>query len=325
MMRAATFGFVGLITALACPNLLACPASPAPVRDISLVRYYADKAGTKIDPALKRRHAGEVSHLKQYLDQVTKFADRFVSWRDDGAARCAIRWLKTWAQGRAYLGGMATKQAEYQRKWDLAGLALAYLKIRSVASQNDRDVIEPWLIAIADKARAFFDDRGRKRNNHWYWLGLGLGAVGLATESERHWEAARGIMADAARDITADGSLPMELARGSKALHYHAFAVTALVTLAELAAAQGEDWYGFNDGALHKLVRLTATGLDSPEVFDELTGVAQTRPTKPGSGWVRFYNTTFPNVMARPVPQDRPGHRWLGGKVSNLQRVLNLD
>ena len=216
---------------------------------------------------------------------------------------------------------MDGKQAEAQRKWDLAGTALAYLKLKRWASAADRTAIEPWLIKVADAARAHFDDRSVKRNNHWYWLGLGLGAVGIATDSDTHWQMAKVIMQDAARDITSGGTLPLELARGQRALHYHAFALMPLVTLAELGASRGEDFYAFGDGALHRLTAKTAAGLADPAVFDTLAGIKQEQPVKSGAGWAALYRAHFPDRL-KDLPQQASHHRWLGGDVAVLSQVL---
>ena len=182
-----------------------CPSPPAPVQDLDFGGYYLDKAKSVVDPAARARKRAAVKPLNLLLDTVTKHADRAVLKRSPkhqrAAGNCAISWLRTWASGGAYLGRMATKQAEAQRKWDLAGLALAYLKVRRFADRRDRGAIKPWLQAIANRARAVYDNPGKIRNNHWYWLGLGLAAVGIATDSQQHWDEARRIMRDAADDI----------------------------------------------------------------------------------------------------------------------------
>ncbi len=43
--------------------------------------------------------------------------------------------------------------------------------------------------------------------------------------------------------MRADGSLPLEIARGAKALWYQRHAIASLVTIAEMAAVQGYDLY----------------------------------------------------------------------------------
>lgn len=302
-----------------------CPAPPPPVTALTLTRFYADKTGSVVDPALAESHKAETAPLTMFLREVTSAADK--AWRRTkpadkiAAANCGLEWLAAWARGEALLGRMGSAQAESQRKWDMTGAALAYLKLKRFASSAQRAAIESWLIRLADAARAAFDDPGKKRNNHWYWLGLGLGAVGHATGSDKHWQAARGIMQDAARDITTEGALPVEMARGRRALHYHAFALMPLVTLAEIARARGEDFYAAGDGALDRLAGLTAKGLADPAVFDRLAGVAQERPVNPGSGWLALFRLhaalDLPGLPAVP-----PGHRWLGGDTAILHSAL---
>jgi poly(beta-D-mannuronate) lyase len=300
-----------------------CPVAPPPVRDLSLVRFYEDSAGSIVEPTRMEEHKAQTAPMLEFLGFVTKQADKAYQQRSlpTETAACGLAWLRAWADGGAYLGKMDGKQAEAQRKWDLAGVALAYLKLKPWASEDDRKAIEPWLIKVADAARAFFDDASIKHNNHWYWMGLGLGAVGLATGSDAHWQQAKSIMADAAKDISADATLPLEMAREGRALYYHAFAVMPLVALAELGASRGEDWYALNDGALHRLIGKTVEGLNDPAVFDKLAGVTQQRPVKPAAGWIDLYRTRFPDKL-KQVPAQPSKHRWLGGDVSVLQKVL---
>ena len=314
------------ITALTAPAHSECPAPPPPVHDLDLTRFYADAAGSVVDPEKMAAHKAETAPLTEFVGFISKQADR--AWMQRSAPSqtiaCELSWLKAWASADAYLGQMSSPQSQSQRKWDLAGTALAYLKIRRWTAAQDRALIEPWLIKWADAARAVFDDASIKRNNHWYWLGLGLGAVGLATDSEKHWQMAKAIMTDAANDVAADGTLPLELDRQGRALHYHAFAVMPLVTLAELGVPRGEDWYGLNGGALHRLVGKTAEGLADASVFDKLAGVPQERPVKSFAGWLSLYKARFPDRLTTDLAQPS-GHRWLGGDVNVLRRALAKD
>lgn len=300
-----------------------CAPVPPPVTDIALERFYEDSAGSIVDPSRLDEHKAKTEPLTKFVGLVTWFADRGHMQRSSPSHTfaCALNWIRGWAEGGAYLGKMDGKQAEAQRKWDLAGIAIAYVKLRQFAKDDDRKIIEPWLIKVADAARAHFDDASVRRNNHWYWLGLAVGAVGIATGSDRHWQMAKEIFADAARDITADGTLPLELAREGRALHYHAFSLMPLVTLAEMGASRGEDWYAAGDGALHRLVAKTADGLNDPAIFDTLAGVVQQRPVNPGAGWVALYDARFPGKLAKK-PEQITKHRWLGGDVEVLSQVL---
>ncbi len=318
-----------LMTVPAGARLLAadCPAPPAAARDLDLARYYADEKGTTVDPAAEARLRAATEPLTAFLGFVASKADR--AWQQRSSpvetAACGLAWIEAWARAGAYMGTMSSKQAEAQRRWDLAGIALAYLKLKRFATTEQRQIVEPWLVALADKARAAFDEPGVKRNNHWYWMGLAFGATGVASGSDRHWQQARSIMQDAARDIGPDGILPLEMARGTRALHYHAFALMPLVTLAELAAARGEDWYALNDGALHRLVRRTLDGLADPGGFERLAGVTQERPVRTSSGWLTSYQERFRARVLNDRVRVPAAHRWLGGDVTVLARALQRN
>ena len=310
------------LLAFAAPALAECAAPPPAVVDLDTTRFYADKEGSVVDPALQAQHKAEVALLTDFLHYVTQSADRSLrtasKQKAEDEAQCALSWIAAWAQSGALLGKMGGPQAEAERKWDLAGTALAYVKVKPFTSPEQRAVIQPWLMNLADAARAYFDDPGHKRNNHWYWLGLGLAATSIAADSDRHWQMAMGILNDAARDIQPDGSLPLEMARGARALHYHAFACMALVTLAEVSSKGGVNGFEINGGAMHRLVALTAQGLADPTVFDRLAGTPQERPVKAFAGWLPLYRTHHdgPNIAMLT------GHRWLGGDVLLLQKAL---
>ena len=66
--------------------------------------------------------------------------------------------------------------------------------------------------------------------------------------------------------MRADGSLPLETARGARALWYQRHAIASLVAIAEIAAVQGYDLYALSaDGrSLHQAVEFLARGLAEP-------------------------------------------------------------
>lgn len=300
----------------------ACPQPPKPVRDLDIPRFYADAEGSKTDPELERLHAAAVEPLVAFVREIVDAADKAARGNTARGA-CALEWLVAWGAGEAWLGQMVTRQAEYQRKWDLGGIALAYIKLRPLARPDQRRVIEPWLKRWAATSRAFFDAPGRQRNNHWYWLGLGLMATSIATDSDEHWLAARAIYRDGLRDIQANGTLPLEMQRQSRALFYHVFAVTPLVMMAEIGTRRGEDWYGMEKGALHRLVDLCVRGLMEPGTFERIAAKSQEKPVNPRAGWLPLYRSRFPErVPTGTLPDVASKHRWLGGDVDVLMRLL---
>jgi len=212
---------------------------------------------------------------------------------------CAANWLATWAKQGAWLEEISSPRAEAERAQSLAGAALVFLKIRTAASDEQREHIDGWLIQAVDLATGKIQPADDRR----YWLGLALGAVAMATGSERHWEAARGIAAEAASAIGIDGSLK------DKALVDHVAAVMPLVALATLARSQGEDFYALGDGATARLASFVAKALsESPQ-------------TKPGAGWSQLYALHAPDSAAAKIPMPR-SHSAFGGDVQMLVRSL---
>lgn len=301
-----------------------CPAVPPAVVDLNIERYYEDSAGSVVEPTRMEAHKAQAAPLVEFVSFITKQADRAWQQRSNpkDTIACGLGWIKGWAGAGAYLGKVSSKQAESQRKWDLAGTSLAYVKLRRWASPEERAVIEPWLTKWADLARSAFDDQGVKRNNHWYWLGLAQMGVAVATDDAKRWQMAKSIFEDGLGDITPEGTLPMEMAREGRALHYHVFAAEPLVMMAEIAAARGEDWYALKDGALHRLVKKTAEGIADPTIFDKLAGVSQQRPIKTGYGWAQLYRARFFDRMPENIEQ-KMGFRYIGGDAGVLLRALS--
>jgi poly(beta-D-mannuronate) lyase len=298
----------------------ACPPIPAPLRDITANGYYIDAQHSIPDPALKAKDEAAVKPLEGFLAQVSAQADRTLAAQDQAAAACGLDWLSAWAQGSALLGQMSSSQAEYERKWLLCGLGLAYLKMKDEASPAQRSAIEPWLESLADKVETF-EDGQKHHNNHYYWAALAAGAVGLACHQEAHWQWARRGYLEALQAIGPDGSLPLEMARGRKALAYHNFALAPLVLLAELGRQKGEDWYGLQGGALGRLAALTIKGIADPSVFQAMSGKEQAELPK-GSilGWAEFYSRRDPGLGAQALidPKHVPVNPRLGGDLREL-------
>ncbi|MEQ8825326.1 MAG: alginate lyase family protein [Filomicrobium sp.] len=312
-------------------SAFACAPAPAPIHNLNLQRYYSDAKGIRIDTAKRRELRAAVAPLKSFMVETAQQTDAV--WRgsepDVARAKCVLAWLEAWARADALLGKMSTKQAKYERNWALSGLALSYLKVRPFVPVTQHEVISRWLLKLANLNRAFLNESGRKRNNHRYWLGLGLGAVGLATDDERAWSDARAIMAEAAQSITANGTLPLELARGKRAVHYHNFAAQPLFVLIALARARGEDWSALNDGAFGRLVGFLADALCAPRSVPELQVLPAQVPVNPRdfqAGWINDYVARGGKVDAclEGIPREKRATNYhrLGGDFGQLSKAL---
>jgi poly(beta-D-mannuronate) lyase len=124
--------------------------------------------------------------------------------------------------------------------------------------------------------------------------------------------------------IQDDGTLPLELDRKGRALHYHLFALAPLVMLAEMGERNGMPLYEERQGRLKQLVERVVQGASNPEAFARLAGAPQTDTMPPHGGsdlaWVEIWLARFPNptlrrwvVDRRPVIDPR-----MGGNLTQL-------
>jgi poly(beta-D-mannuronate) lyase len=252
-------------------NARACDPAPAAVVDIDANSYYVDKSHSVIDPARKARNVAAVKPVDDFLEVVARSASAFQAAPDTGRApaECALVWLSSWASQQAMLGKMTTTQSFYTRKWALGGLALSYARLKPAASEAQRQAIDTWLKMLAESTLVHAEAYRGERNNHYYWEGLAVTSVGAVTGDQRYLLWGRKVFDFAMSQVAADGSLPREMERAAKALHYHSFAAEPLVMMASILDVQSS--------RLDQLVQFTLHGLSDPSAIEKATGVAQER------------------------------------------------
>jgi poly(beta-D-mannuronate) lyase len=297
-------------------------AIPEPIRDLAGVSYYTDAHHSVADPALKRRNQEAFVPLRAFVAGVVALADRWMLGRpaDPAIAAQAVRALAVWARADALLGSV-NQQGEYEREWTLAGLALAYLRVRDAAGADvaGRADVERWLVRIAEAVRPHYGHAGRasSANNHAYWAGLAVAAAGAAAQDRALYDWGLGQARVGIGQVRTDGFLPLELERRALALHYHLFALAPLVMTAELAAANGTNLYEEGDGALRRLAARTIAGLRDPAPFAAAAGAPQELKLPPRGAdlaWAEPYFARFRDrrlapllAAARPLRDDRLG------------------
>jgi poly(beta-D-mannuronate) lyase len=318
---------------VAMPDPRATPALDlAPVHDVNGVSFYTDEHKSVIDPALASQNLDALRPLRAFVKEITRLGDGWMISRPANAryAQLAVEALARWAAAGALLGE-ANQQGAYEREWTLGSLALAYLKVRDAPGVDPtaRAAIDRWLCAVAALVEPPYERAGKtsSKNNHAYWTGLAVGAAGVACQDRSlfDWGIARARIGIA--QVGPDGILPLELARQSRALHYHVFALAPLVMLAELATANGIALYDENDHALRRLADRVIAGLADPHSFERLTGVAQEQITTPPRGsdlaWAEPYQARFPDArLADWLAKGRPAvDVRLGGDLTSAFAV----
>jgi poly(beta-D-mannuronate) lyase len=121
--------------------------------------------------------------------------------------------------------------------------------------------------------------------------------------------------------------MPLEMARGQRALHYHLFALSPLVYIAEFGQVNGLDLYAERDHALARLERLCVDGLKNNQFFEKATGIPQDTPTQGAPAaeqisWGVIWQSRFPDpALASILAQAGSlSYMYLGGLPPGANR-----
>lgn len=284
-----------------------CPAPPPFSKSLDVEGYYSDAHHSVVDPKKFEAHRKATEPLTNFAEWTTQAADAYRSRGSRAAAVCVYALLQAAAHAHAWSDEMPNPQGSYEQKWLLAAISVVYLKVRmsGVGTPDQEKVIHKWLGSLADRAIDYVERKENNPNsdawtNHRYWAGFAVCAAGIAIGNRDDYEWGIASYKAGADRILPDGVLPREMARAGRALHYHIYALAPLVMIAELAEANGLDLYSFNNGAIHRLVKLCIAGMANPRIFAITTGVTQDDVDVASGmyiGWAVPYVQRFPNAQ----------------------------
>ena len=297
-----------------------CPDAPPFPKTLTIDTYYIDSHASIAD-AEKLAAFQKASEAPTHLSQFAALAaDTYLDKGNRAAAVCVYTLLDAAAKAHAWTGKMPSFSGVYVQNWLLSAVAISYLKVReSDAGTPGQDTrIRKWFNALTGRVEDYFG-RGLKRgdsdahNNHLYWAGLAIAAASIASNRRKDFGAGILTYRIGVSAIQSDGSLVAEMDRAQMALHYHLYALGALVMLAELGEVNGLKLYAEENGAMHRLVNLCLAGLEDPSMFEKRTGVAQvvTQPYAGADiGWAVPYVRRFPNPQLSDLIAKAPWVRF---------------
>lgn len=242
--------------------------------------------------------------------------------RDEEAAAHAVEALLRWARAGALSeivdAGPASSNTNsiYSLRRALIAILGAWMDLRQApAGRAHAEEVERWLshlVALQDVTTGGKKSRAKgeamsNHNNHALlratvaaqWAGL-TGRRELADVAESDARAAIAGMG-------ADGSLPLEMKRGPRALWYQRHAIASLVYIGELLRPFGRDvWQPRADGAdLHRAIAFLLDAIDDPGRLAAFTGADDGRQdmgflVPRGNGrhymaWAELYRARFPD------------------------------
>lgn len=192
----------------------------------------------------------------------------------------------------------------------LIPLLTSWSLVRDRAPPADRQAIEGWLgrlVALSDvetgppAAAARFREQKpdcapadyaspfpvSNCNNVAYHRDLVVMQWGVLVGEDALYRRGMDRYATALRQMRPDGSLPLETARGARALWYQRLGIGLLVHIAELAALQGHDLYGLgHEGRdIHTAVAFLLDAIERPALV--LPYAAENRDPGPSRDWIR--------------------------------------
>jgi poly(beta-D-mannuronate) lyase len=282
------------------------PMEPVP-SDLTMDGFYRldDPTHSIIDPVRQSAYTKAAEPVKSDGLKIVAAADAFRQTGSRSAALCVVHATAAMAAADSMAGHMSSNQSYYVQGWIAGQIAIDYLKVRGYgfATSDEDAAISSWLKRIAEQTKQFYAKTGKgdgNRNNHFYWAGIEVAAIGVAANDHQDFDWGIAAYKDGVDRIQPDGTLPLEMARGVRALHYHLYAVAPLVLLAEFGETNGIPLYSRNSGAIHRLVDTSIHGVIDPSLFEQKTGLKQEiaeRPSGDQIGWAPPYYRRFPDPI----------------------------
>jgi poly(beta-D-mannuronate) lyase len=196
---------------------------------------------------------------------------------DDEAARAAVvdnlaRWAEGDALGQFKQNPAATMYYNLDRTLLPVIVSFSLVRDHPAVAASDRQRIEKWLDRLVWRrgpGRERNPDLTSSRNNHRYLSDSVTMAWGILRGDDNGFRAGIERYLAALEQMRPDGSLPLETARGARALSYQRHAIASLVAIAEMAAAQGYDLYaieGTEGQSIHRAIEFLLDGIDDPAI-----------------------------------------------------------
>ena len=242
---------------------------------------------------------------------------RVLAFDDEDAFKAIRSNLRRWAKGGA-LGKFeepARARMYYNLNRTLLPIIVNYGLTRNHRAwkSDDRERVERWLGELIWRRgpQRFFDRENKSsRNNHRYVSAAVNMAWGALMGVDSLFKDGVRAVLMALEDMAPDGSLPLEMTRGTLALNYQRHAIESLVAISEMAALQSFDLYalqGTDGQSIHRAVDFLADALEDPRILElrlrengheiegpqELNFLAQRPHRRHYMAWLEAYRARF--------------------------------
>ena len=302
-------------SALGCPAILVIPSAMR-----IQTRYLSaalDPTRSRLDSAMVASQQVVRADIAVPVRRINLLADRYRTTPSKENARCLMSHLNAQARGRAMLDSVTDADMFY-REWMVGSLAISYFKAKSALDRRADSVgFLAWLRLSAESVQTFNQKRMDRGiiDNHRFWGGLAVLASGLALGDQPMIEFGRRVRRIGLLQVRADGTMPSELTRGAKSLHYHLFAAAPLITSAVI---NGRPVTDAERSALTRLAGRIVEDTHNPDsIIAQRTGVTQSNVEHPVLyALLRPYLSGQPARLAKLdglIANTPPTYLFLGG------------
>jgi poly(beta-D-mannuronate) lyase len=306
-----------------------CEPAPAPYTarlDFPSKYEGSNSARDQLNTAAEARYETLTQPITTMEKGFTKAVDQYLQSGDAARVECAIRWIDSWASARAMLGEATNHTGKALRKWSLGSFSGGWLKLKFSSTAplakypQETARVEAWLGDVAIRVALEWSPNEKigKINNHYYWAAWALMATAVATNRRELFDDALGTLRVFAKQADADGFLPNELKRGTRAANYHDYAMLPVAMIGAFAKANGVEV----DPAVSRLATRAWAALENPASFASRAGAKQEAPdvdSKTNWSWLEPYCWTFrcaPEWIAKRDSMRPLGTTRLGGNLS---------
>lgn len=313
-----------------------CPATAPPVISLDFGSRYADGDPTRsqLDEDADRAADEALAPVEDFLRELTRMTGELHRDGTDRAAvaDCAMGAMAEWAEAGA-LSDLRTDTAHLTLGARVAGFALVAMQAVPHATRDGEvQAVTRWLAEMTRAQMVWWEadaPRNARQGNLRAWAALGAATVAGLTDDPvaRAWAAwsVDYILCTA----NADGSLPQEMRRGKRALHYQLHALAPLTVTVLQLKRQGFDLKDTCDGALRRAARFALDDLATGEATRAISGEVQTFFDGTDTleewhlAWLEAYVALFPDedeaAIAAILQEGRPmNYSKLGGNQTAM-------
>ncbi len=252
------------------------PSVAAPSGRMTIPRHYLNGSSGPINPA---EHEATKAYTA-FEQRFTAGINQYVATGSHQESRCALEQLDLWAKAGALMDydRYESSQAWYQAEWTLssAGIADSVLVNDETLDATEQKRVTEWLDKAAQKCVSQ-ERPGDTGNNHHDWRALAAISIGVTAGDDKLFQFGIATYKEAIAEIDANGAFPKEMVRHENATHYQGFTLQPLVLVAQIAARQGIDLYGFkaNDHSLRDAIIFYGRAIEDPSIVKVYTSDPQ--------------------------------------------------